>query len=205
MSSTSSLRRERLDTASTAVCNLHHHAFACRDAEQTRCFYEDVLGMPMVAAIHESTHPRSGAQSAYLHLFFEMADGTCLAFFDYPEYFASLDPRELEPRDSLVHHIALEVHGYEQIEQFKQRLTTHGVAHREIDHGYCRSLYFVDPNGLKLELTTNVTHSPADFAAFRRDARTTLATWQRHKAGDHAALVASNHVRPSAAQAEAGT
>lgn len=196
MSSPDSLRRERLDSTSTAVCNLHHHAFACRDAEQTRRFYEDVLGMPMVAAIQESTHPRSGAQSAYLHLFFEMADGTCLAFFDYPEYFASLDPGQLEPRDSLVHHIALEVHGYAQIESFKRRLSEHGVAHREIDHGYCRSLYFVDPNGLKLELTTNVARSPADFAAFRRDARATLAQWQRYKAGEQDALSASNHARP---------
>lgn len=187
-----SLRRDALDTAKSAVCNLHHHAFACRDAEETRHFYEDILGMPMVAAIFETTHPRSGAQSSYLHAFFEMADGTCLAFFDYPEYFASIDPAELEPRDSLVHHIALEVHGYEQIEKFKQRLAAHDVAHREIDHGYCRSLYFVDPNGLKLELTTNVARSPADFAAFRRDAHATLAQWQKLKAGAIDSLATSN-------------
>ena len=187
-----SFRREKIDADNNPVCNLHHHAFACRDAEETRHFYEDVLGMPMVAAIQESTHPRSGAQSAYLHLFFEMADGTCLAFFDYPEYFASLDANQLEPRDSLVHHIALEVQGYEKIELFKQRLAAHGVALREIDHGYCRSLYFVDPNGLKLELTTNVARSPADFAAFRRDAHATLAHWQQFKAGSAASIAGTN-------------
>ena len=194
-----SLRRENIDAGSNAVCNLHHHAFACRDAEETRHFYEEALGMPMVAAIQESTHPRSGAQSAYLHMFFEMADGTCLAFFDYPEYFASLDANQLEPRDSLVHHIALEVQGYDKIEAFKQRLTAHGVALREIDHGYCRSLYFVDPNGLKLELTTNVSRSPADFAAFRRDARATLANWQKYKAGSAAAIAPTNQSRPAQA------
>lgn len=192
-----SFRRENIDVESNAVCNLHHHAFACRDAEETRHFYEDVLGMPMVAAIFESTHPRSGAQSAYLHMFFEMADGTCLAFFDYPVYFASLDANQLEPRDSLVHHIALEVQGYERIESFKQRLAAHGVALREIDHGYCRSLYFVDPNGLKLELTTNVARSPADFATFRRDAHATLANWQKHKAGGTAAIAPTNRSRPA--------
>ena len=187
-----SFRREKIDADRNPVCNLHHHALACRDAEETRHFYEDVLGMPMVAAIQESTHPRSGAQSAYLHLFFEMADGTCLAFFDYPDYFASLDANQLEPRDSLVHHIALEVQGYAKIELFKQRLAAHGVALREIDHGYCRSLYFVDPNGLKLELTTNVARSPADFAAFRRDAHATLAHWQQFKAGGVAAIASTN-------------
>ena len=166
-----SFRREKIDPAGNPVCNLHHHAFACRDAEETRQFYEDVLGMPLVAAIQESTHPRSGAQSAYLHLFFEMADGTCLAFFDYPDYFASLEANQLEPRDSLVHHIALEVQGYATIELFKQRLAAHGVALREIDHGYCRSLYFVDPNGLKLELTDEAKQflirkgSDTDFGA----------------------------------------
>lgn len=196
-----SFRREKIDGESNAVSNLHHHAFACRDAEETRHFYEDVLGMPMVAAIFESTHPRSGAQSAYLHMFFEMADGTCLAFFDYPEYFASLDGNQLEPRDSLVHHIALEVQGYEKIELFKQRLAAHGVALREIDHGYCRSLYFVDPNGLKLELTTNVARSPADFAAFRREARATLTNWQRYKSGSVAAIAPTNQSRPAHAAA----
>ena len=190
-----SLRRERIDATANAVCNLHHHALACRDAEETRRFYEDVLGMPMVAAIQETTHPRSGAKSAYLHMFFEMADGTCLAFFDYPDYFASLDPAQLAPRDSLVHHIALEVQGVERIEAFKQRLAGHGVACREIDHGYCRSLYFTDPNGLTLELTTNVQRSPADFAAFRRDGHATLAKWQQFKAGTAGFPAASNQAR----------
>ena len=201
MSYALTFRREHIDAGANAVCNLHHHAFACRDAEETRHFYEDVLGMPMVAAIQEASHPRSGAPSAYLHMFFEMADGTCLAFFDYPDYFASLDPDQLEPRDSLVHHIALEVRGYERIEDFKQRLAGHGVALREIDHGYCRSLYFVDPNGLKLELTTNVANSPADFAGFRRDAHATLRQWQRYKAGTTAAPVATNPSRPGHAGA----
>ena len=203
MSQTLSLRREQLDPTVSMVCNLHHHAFACRDAEQTRHFYEDVLGMPMIAAVQESTRSPSGAQTAYLHMFFEMADGTCLAFFDFPDYYAGIDASQLEPRDSLVHHIALEVHGYDKIEAFKQRLTAQGVALREIDHGYCRSLYFTDPNGLKLELTTNVANSPGDFAVFRRDARTTLAQWQKFKSGELATLAATNAARPSHGSARA--
>ncbi|MBL8384654.1 MAG: VOC family protein [Burkholderiales bacterium] len=189
-----------MDARANPICNLHHHAFACRDAEETRRFYEDLLGMPMVAAIQEGTHPRTGAPSAYLHLFFEMADGTCLAFFDYPEFFAALDAGQLAPRDSLVHHIALEVRGEAVIDEFRRRLEAHGVGTRVIDHGYCRSLYFVDPNGLKLELTTNVAGTPADFTAFRRDARATLARWQAYKAGT-APLAPSNPSRPAAAAA----
>ena len=84
---------------------------------------------------------------------------------------------------------------------FKQRLAAHGVALREIDHGYCRSLYFVDPNGLKLELTTNVARSPDDFAAFRRDAHATLAHWQQFKVARVASTASTNMSRAGHAAA----
>ena len=36
--------------------NLHHAAYRCRDAEQTRWFYEDVLGLPLAAAREFASH-----------------------------------------------------------------------------------------------------------------------------------------------------
>ena len=40
------------DMAATdsTVRHVHHHAYACWDSEETRHFYEDILGMPLVAA-----------------------------------------------------------------------------------------------------------------------------------------------------------
>ena len=34
----------------SAIQGLHHTAYRCADAEQTRAFYEDFLGLPLVDA-----------------------------------------------------------------------------------------------------------------------------------------------------------
>ena len=31
------------------IRGLHHNAYRCRDSEQTRRFYEDVIGLPLIA------------------------------------------------------------------------------------------------------------------------------------------------------------
>ena len=62
--------------------NIHHQAFLCRDAEQTRWFYEDVMGFKLVAALDFESSPGSGEPLEYMHLFFEMGNGDHVAFFD---------------------------------------------------------------------------------------------------------------------------
>jgi hypothetical protein len=42
-----------LRSAAHIAVKLHHAAYVCRDLEQTRKFYEDILGWPMVAAWRE--------------------------------------------------------------------------------------------------------------------------------------------------------
>jgi catechol 2,3-dioxygenase-like lactoylglutathione lyase family enzyme len=37
--------------------NIHHLALRCRDAEQTRWFYEDVLGLKLAAALALENSP----------------------------------------------------------------------------------------------------------------------------------------------------
>ena len=39
--------------APAPVLGLHHNAYRCRDAEETRHFYEDVLGLPLVHVVKE--------------------------------------------------------------------------------------------------------------------------------------------------------
>ncbi len=33
-----------------AIKGLHHSAYRCRDSEETRSFYEDFLGLPLIEA-----------------------------------------------------------------------------------------------------------------------------------------------------------
>jgi catechol 2,3-dioxygenase-like lactoylglutathione lyase family enzyme len=79
------------------IKGLHHNAYRCRDSEETRAFYEDFLGLRMVSAFEIN-------EGRALHTFFEMDDGSCLAFFEVP---GSLF--DFKRQDSLDLHIALGV------------------------------------------------------------------------------------------------
>lgn len=61
---------------------LHHHAYVVDDQEMTRVFYEDVLGFPLVATWCEVETVR-GKERTYCHTFFELQDGSALAFFQF--------------------------------------------------------------------------------------------------------------------------
>src|ERR1700674_1147086 len=60
--------------ADNPVKRMHHHAYACWDSEETRHFYEDLLGMPLIAAI-VIEDPLRNDGSRYCHTVFEIADG----------------------------------------------------------------------------------------------------------------------------------
>ena len=65
---------------------LHHHAYAVKDQEVNRHFIEDVLGIPLVATWCERVlRPEVGREVDYCHTFFEMADGSALAFFQFAD------------------------------------------------------------------------------------------------------------------------
>ncbi|HSW03578.1 VOC family protein, partial [Aquabacterium sp.] len=85
------------------VQGLHHFAWRCRDAEATRQFYEDLLGLPLVHVIRKDHVPSTGEFCPYVHLFFRMADGGCIAFFDLGDDLAA-EPSPNTP--AWVNHIA---------------------------------------------------------------------------------------------------
>ena len=58
---------------------LHHVAYACKNGEETRHFYEDVLGFPLV---HTEVTRIPDTESWFRHLFFDLGDGSCIAFFE---------------------------------------------------------------------------------------------------------------------------
>ena len=65
------------------IKGLHHNAYRCRDSEETRKFYEDFLGLPLVNAF-EIRETKTGRETRVLHSFYRMEDGSSLAFFEVP-------------------------------------------------------------------------------------------------------------------------
>jgi glyoxylase I family protein len=169
-------------TASKLPNRLHHTAYVTRDQEATRHFYEDIVGLPLVATWCESDE-LFGAMRTYCHTFFGLADGSALAFFQFA------DPADAElfgPKMPATpfHHIALHVDAEAQ-DAIAQRLADAGYDAPEtfvLEHGYCRSLYAVDPNGMIVEFTCDAPGVEAIAAERRTDAHRELERWL---AGEH--------------------
>lgn len=160
------------------IRGLHHFAWRCRDAEETRRFYEDLLGLPLVHVIRADQVPSTGEFCPYVHLFFELDDGSCLAFFDLGDNQAAT-PSPNTP--AWVNHIALRVDSREKLQQARDRLQAAGVEVIGItDHHFVESIYFFDPNGIRLELTTP-TASRQYMDAARSAAHRKLEEWARDK------------------------
>ena len=160
------------------VAGLHHFAWRCRDAEETRRFYEDVLGLPLVHVIRADTVPSTGEHCPYVHIFFRMGDGSCLAFFDLGDGQAA-EPSPNTP--AWVNHLAMRVGSVAELEATRRRLVRAGVEVLGItDHGFVKSIYFFDPNGIRLELTTPCSTAAQD-EAFARQAHARLAEWTRFR------------------------
>ena len=162
--------------AQIKVKQLHHHAFRTKDMEATRAFYEDVLGLPLIGTFVETTDPVTEKPSNYIHCFFEFADGSALAFFQFQEdkYKESAIQGKQDPFD---HHIALEVDDKETVFAFRDRLEAAGHEYMLIDHGYCYSIYLHDPNGMQVELTTKVDQTNEILEQAARTAHEDLKQW----------------------------
>ncbi len=160
------------------IRGLHHYAYRCRDCEETRAFYEDVLGLPLVHVIRSDVVPSTGERCPYVHIFFRMTDGSHLAFFDLGDN-AAADPSPNTP--AWVNHIALRVDSIEALRAAKARLEAAGVEVLGItDHHIIESIYFFDPNGIRLELTVP-TASEATMVAHARQAHAAVEAWTIEK------------------------
>jgi glyoxylase I family protein len=135
------------------IKSLHHVAYRCRDARETADFYTRVLGLEYAMALAEDRVPSTGEQSPYMHIFFRMDDGSYVAFFEVPE---SPPMGRDQNTPAWVQHLALRVPDEETLLRCKARIEAHGVeVLGPVDHGMCRSIYFFDPNGHRLELAVD--------------------------------------------------
>ncbi|CAN7281253.1 VOC family protein [Acidovorax sp. LjRoot129] len=142
--------------APAAIQQLHHYAYKARDAEETRHFYEDILGLPLYHIIQSDYVPSTGEYCPYTHFFFRLRDGSFIAFFDLGDDVKA----EPSPNTPLwVNHIAFRVNTVEELENTKQRLEAHGIEVLGVtDHHIFQSIYFFDPNGIRLELSAQLAN-----------------------------------------------
>src|SRR3954462_1014910 len=137
------------------VKSLHHVAYRCKDAKQTAEFYTKVLGLEYAMAVAEDRVPSTGEEHPYMHIFFRMDDGSYVAFFELPE---SPEMGRDGNTPLWVQHLALRVADEETMLRYKKRIESHGVeVLGPVDHTICKSIYFFDPNGPRLELAVDTT------------------------------------------------
>jgi len=157
---------------------LHHNAFVVKDHEVNRRFFEDLLGIPLVATWCEKNFSAElQREVAFCHTFYAMADGSALAFFQFadPELH-EMTQAEKPAKIGRYDHIAFKAEP-QTYEELKQRLERAGEKYRETNHGYCKSIYVSSPDGLIVEFTQD-PEDVAEIDAIRRaDAHSELARW----------------------------
>jgi catechol 2,3-dioxygenase-like lactoylglutathione lyase family enzyme len=172
---------------------LHHIAYRCRDAQRTVDFYTRVVGLKFAAGLlppesraaptwplnEPGQPPRKvvGDPSDSIHIFFELGDGSYLAFFDVAS--SPQDAPEITPW--WVKHIAFETDSMEKLTAAKARLEAYGVqVLGPKDHDFCQSIYFMDPDGHRLEITVR-TEKAGSWQSMEQEAPKTLAEWNDRK------------------------
>ncbi|MDP3759128.1 MAG: VOC family protein [Ramlibacter sp.] len=182
--------------APAPVHQLHHVAYRAKDAEETRHFYEDILGLPLYHIIQSDYVPSTGEYCPYTHFFFRLQDGSFIAFFDLGDDEAA----QPSPNNPLwVNHISFRVDSRQALLDMKARLEGHGIEVLGVtDHHIFHSIYFFDPNGVRLELTAQLAD---EFQMLQesKTAHTRLAEWTARKEQwrrDRAAGKASEPLKP---------
>ncbi len=150
---------------------LNHAAYRCRNSEDTRQFYEDFLGLPLVDALAIGT-TATGRKANVLHTFFAMADGSCIAFFEAPD-----EPFEFKTQQDFDLHIALTV-DQDTLHTMFEKGKAEGIETRGIsNHGIMESIYFRDPNGYVIELAAPTDQPQASAEERSANAHRLLEEW----------------------------
>ncbi len=146
---------------------VNHVALVCRDMAETTDFYENVLDMPLV----KTTGIPGGGQ----HFFFDCGNDATIAFFwfkDAPPAAPGIASQHFDTRKDgaktaigSMNHLAISV-AADQFDEYVDRLKARGVKCNVINHNgpphemspelteatWIRSVYFFDPNGIKMEM-----------------------------------------------------
>ena len=141
---------------------VNHLALITSDMDATVRFYHGTLGAQLVGTI---------GTDDFRHYFFEFGPNCTVAFFEYSgstaEPFAK--PAGVpDARAPQFDHLSLNLPDEESLLQLRRRLKAADCEVTDVvDHGFIRSVYFNDPNGIALEASwwvRNPTEHPADYS-----------------------------------------
>jgi catechol 2,3-dioxygenase-like lactoylglutathione lyase family enzyme len=166
---------------------INHPALFGRKLDETIQFYTEILGMKLVLRQPNLDEPR------LTHLFFAAGNGAFIAFF-IPNDESSMELSEGSEGIGSLQHLAfnLDISIDEAMETLnKNKINFKGP----IDRGYERSLYFHDPNGIKLELMTWKTPLPVGA-----DEADVIARAQEIRENEDAYNIEDEHVRKAMAE-----
>jgi catechol 2,3-dioxygenase-like lactoylglutathione lyase family enzyme len=152
---------------------LSHAAWVTHDVEATADFYTRIMGMEIAATVLDDKVPSTGDAFPYFHIFFRMSDGSTMAFFEAP----GLPPAAISthPAYDIFNHFAMQADSPEELHQWREWLDQNDIeVLGPIDHGSILSIYFHDPNGLRLEIATPLT---SDWNRRVELGQTDLAEW----------------------------
>ncbi|MEY2454806.1 MAG: hypothetical protein QOD92_4380 [Acidimicrobiaceae bacterium] len=125
---------------------VNHLALITNDMDATVRFYHGVLGARLVAHL---------GNRSFRHYFFEVGPEQTVAFFEYKQspVAAFAKPAGVpDPRAIQFDHLSLNLSDERALEELQARLKENGCEVTDIiDHGFVRSIYFSDPNGIALE------------------------------------------------------
>jgi catechol 2,3-dioxygenase-like lactoylglutathione lyase family enzyme len=141
---------------------INHVALVTNDMDQTVRFYHGVLGARLVADL---------AGPAFRHYFFEIGEQNTIAFFEYRDAPVDAFAKPAGVPDSRAiqfDHISFNLPDETALLALRSRLKAAGSEVTDVvDHGFLRSVYFTDPNGIALEASCWVvdpTGRPTDLA-----------------------------------------
>lgn len=134
---------------------IHHVAYATRDLPATHAFYGETLGFDLVKTVVGPTEHDGGWAR---HVFYDTGSRGMIAFWDLHD--EALGDFDTAVSTGLglpvwVNHLAFEAGDEAALEQRREAWLDAGHDVMEVDHGFCRSVYTVDPNGILVEWCTD--------------------------------------------------
>ena len=146
-----------------------HIGLSTLDLDKTREFYEDVLGFKAVVA--DTIKIKEGGRLR--HIFFDTGRDQLLAFLEPQgvpgvptEYDAGINRGLGVPAG--FYHFAFEAGSEASLVDKRDELRAKGLEVTDIvDHEWCKSIYFKDPNGLSLEYCCAVRNLTKDDATMQ--------------------------------------
>lgn len=163
--------------ALSAPKGLHHTGYVTQDAAMTADFYTRVMRMELVNIVVDEKLPSTGDPYPYIHLFFKLGDGSTLAFFESLGVPPPSEPSH--PAYTVLTHFAMDVGTREEVDRWAAHLRDCGVdIVGPVDHHIIYSVYFFDPNGIRLEVTATTSDN---WQMHQDDALADLRSWTSTK------------------------